>query len=630
MEKFNILDNEVAFDEDFEKYILIYNLRNVLCEKYRLKYLKLDIKVSTMDELMQYMSNIVNFMHGEFNDVADEAMNVLTQFQIFDKSITEILSHCKSINLFHRQMQTYSDELKAVFEDIERTKRENAYDAASSVEGYYLNVWSTSSWDVLAADLINDHEERRVKKQQQKTFDRAMKIQDRMVNNMFNKEADNLRKDIYNTICKYGTDVIKEVFDYCTSTLISQNRLSYGINEHLKKEKAENILANLQRIQDENIKKEQICASLVAYPFSEVVHFYIFDHTKDEFDEYVRLAKFLKMESTAIDNCLKKCPDLKNSDDKYVKLINKLDPNYIQSIELDGETIREIEYNASVNEVCAKKLFNKTYNETYNLFFFAGSMIGKVKEQDRLNGHILIDCPTSLRKSLNASKMDIRLYKQNANQTLVEVTTTCKNDGIGVFKSAENWNRLLHEEVERKLSLSSNSTNNESIQNTANNPSEEVSNTKVDNGTNTIDSNRLNTEVDDKNIDQTTNIFNTKTNQNTSMAVTSSDFTIKESIPFNVNYDKVFDEFAYESFLVGKIEKKDKENGHIIVKCPKNFFQMILQMCGPATIDIKVSKISEEEAVADITSSSRSKGTLAQPTFVWKNILLGKVKRRLN
>ena len=57
---------------------------------------------------------------------------------------------------------------------------------------------------------------------------------------------------------------------------------------------------------------------------------------------------------------------------------------------------------------------------------------------------------------------------------------------------------------------------------------------------------------------------------------------------------------------------------------------MILQLSGPATIDIKISEQNETETVVDIISTAKHKGFFSDPTLIWKNILIKKVKKRLH
>lgn len=62
---------------------------------------------------------------------------------------------------------------------------------------------------------------------------------------------------------------------------------------------------------------------------------------------------------------------------------------------------------------------------------------------------------------LNTTIIDIKITKQNINQTLVEISSLCKNDGNGVLKSPQKWKEKLLIEVNKKLGNKIENTNQE-------------------------------------------------------------------------------------------------------------------------------------------------------------------------
>lgn len=462
METFHILNKSISFDENFLKYISIYNVQCNLCDEYSQKYNSMNQQINTMQELIEYITNLVDFMHNEFITSADNVLNLLAQFQILDKSLIDITSHCKSINDFHKHIQYYNNELNNLLNKVNNMKRENAISAANSVQGNYIGILSTSMWDLLVADLMNDRETRRVEKKQERTYNMAMKYQNMVFDKSLNKHSSELQKEIQEKMYKYGILVIEEMFDYCVDILISENKLSNSIREHLQKEKANTIINNLERIQDENIKQEQIIIALQAYPFSEEVHSKILEYITNNIEEYIRFIRYIKGENIIVKISISKHSNLiKDADNNYIKILRMLGENdtyykkYINAIENNNLS----DTNNSIKKDLVKNIykfndidnisFDKDYKYVFDVFIYASHSIGKIEKQDRINGHIILNRSLSIWQMTPPTTIDIKISKINENKTNVTISTFSKYGAI--LGSPLVWKNKILKKVNQKI-----------------------------------------------------------------------------------------------------------------------------------------------------------------------------------
>lgn len=479
MEKFNILNQELTFDDDLIKYMNIYNDKNKWIDEYIKKYSLLNMPVSNENEFFDFLNNFRLFIVEHIKVTADNLLNILVNFQIFDKSAEDIIYHCKSIGDFNNLLQQYKHEFELLLEKIENDKRKLAQDTANQVEGYYTNIISSSAWDIIAIETFNDIEEIRTQKKQQKVYNRMMSMQDRESAKMFKKALPPIQEEIYSQSKIYGINAINEMFDYCISLLISENKLKNDIIENLQIEKSTNILNNINRIQDISIQNEQIIIALMADPFSINVHSRLLDNLQSTQDisEYIRFIKFIHFENNVLGICENKCTNLENEQDKYVKIINAIDENYIANVISKANTIEDIENsNPSEQLSISKKIFYMNYDKVYDTFLYASNTLGKILEQDKSKGHIVVKCSMSLNNILNPATIDIKIIKQNANQTIVEISSLCKTDGMGVLKSPQKWKEKLLEEVNKKLGNDNTNQNSitQPIENTTNKIENEI------------------------------------------------------------------------------------------------------------------------------------------------------------
>lgn len=457
MEKFNILKQELSFDDDLIKYMNIYNKKEHWLDEYTIKYNSLNSTVSSMDELKKYIDSHKEFIIREYNLIADKFLNILVQNQIYDKSSNYIISNNESVKQFenlisniYREINKYLD---MSYKQLEQYKSEAAERAESAYDEYYTNVISSSAWDIIVAETFNDIEATRVAKKRQRLYNRDARLLENALNRDINKMAKNFQMKIEDTLYKGGFLIIKEMFLFCLKILISNNKLSSSVLDNLQHERAENILNNIGKINDNDTINEQLIIALNADPFSIDIHSKLLDNIQSDEDitEYIRFIKFIGFENTTLEICENMCTNLENEQDKYVKIINAIDEKYITNIISKANTIEDIENsNPSIKSSISKKIFYMNYDKVYNAFLYASNMIGKkILEEDKTKGHIVVNLNTVL----NPVTTDINIIKKNANQTIVEVSSFCKADGASIIKSSLNWKEKLLEEVYKKLGI---------------------------------------------------------------------------------------------------------------------------------------------------------------------------------
>ena len=212
-------------------------------------------------------------------------------------------------------------------------------------------------------------EARKAERKQQRIYKYAVNKQVKEYTKLNNEYATSQQQNLQEKAFIFGISAINEMFDYCIDILILNEKLSLDIKDHLQKQKTENILSNILRVQDENIKQEQLIIAFEADPFSNEVHSKIIDYIKQDIEEYIRLVKFIKCEDIILEICQTKCDDFNNENNKYVKIINLLDKEYIKSIISKANTIEEIEdSNPNINLSISKKLFYMDFNKVFDVF----------------------------------------------------------------------------------------------------------------------------------------------------------------------------------------------------------------------------------------------------------------------
>lgn len=610
METFNILGKSISFDEDFSQYTNIQKKKFDYCKIFSDKYNNLISKqqINTMNEFIDYISYTRKFMDEEFYSMSNEILNILSEYNIFDKSNTDIISNCRTKNNFVENTNSYMRYIKDLFSKMEQKRAEVYFEAERTANKIYqpdyIGVITSSAWVAVTTDIRNEKEEYRTERKRENFVNKELKRVDKQLTNIADKDARELVQKFQESTFNYGILAICEMFEYCVSILIYENKLSFNIKKHLQKEKANNILSNLERAQDKNVKNEQLIIAFEADPFSSEIHSKIIDYIKDDIEEYIRLVKFIKCEKTILQICQKKCTNFNNENDKFVKIINLLDEKYIKNIISKANTIEDIENsNPNINLSISKKIFYMEFNKIFEAFLYAGNIIGKIQEQDKINGHIVVKCSMSLKNILNPTTIDIKIHKQNANQAIVEISSLCRSDGAGILQSPQKWKEKLLEEVYKKLDNNVENTN------------------KID--SNNIE--KVNKPLDNniKNVNRTVD-NNVKNNPKTQIPETIYKFNNTEKLTFRNDYKYVFDVFIYASYFIGKTTKQDRINGQIIINRPLS----ILEMTPPTTIDIKINKIDETKTEVTISTLSKNAQILGTP-LVWKKKLLEQVYKKI-
>ena len=467
METFNILKQKLTFDDDLIKYMNIYNAKENWINEYTKKYNSLNNKVNSLDELYAYINNNKDFIISECTLIAEKLLDIFVQNQIYDKSTKDIISNNESvqqldvlISNINKQINNY---LNISNKKLEQAKVEAAEDAQNAYFEYYTNVISTSAWDVIVAETFNDLEATRVAKKRQRYYDKQARLLERSTARDINNMAQHFQVQIQGAFYKGGILIIEEMFLFCLKILISNNKLSSLVLENLQSEKAENILNNINRIQDNNVINEQLIIALMANPFSSDIHTKLLDiiQSTQDISEYIRFIKFIHFENNVLGICENKCTNLENEQDKYVKIINAIDENYIANVISKANTIEDIENsNPSEQLSISKKIFYMNYDKVYDTFLYASNTLGKILEQDKSKGHIVVN----LNNVLNPVATDIKIIKQNVIETVVEISSFCKTDGLSVIKTSFKWKEKLLEEVYKKLDFHKEEHNEESEQ----------------------------------------------------------------------------------------------------------------------------------------------------------------------
>lgn len=449
MESFQVLNNNISFSDDIKKLVNLHRKEQDSYNEYNLRYISMSKSVNDINELIDYINDLMEFMKYEFNYSANKILDIFADYKIFDKKIEDIIIQCTSITEFSRHLEYYTSEINKLINKINNYIREVANEAANDVEGAYINIISNSVWSLTVADIMNAKEERRVEKEREKRYNWMVKMQTREYYASLNKGAKNLQEEIYKKMYKYGVQAIKEMYHYCIVTLINNNCLAEEVQEYMQEEKSKVILSNLERTNDEEIKKQQLVQSLKYSPFLKEVHACIIEYiNENEINEYIKLINLLDIKKDIIEICTMKCKELKNDEDKYVKIINKIDSQYINSLHLDGPkicdyTIEEYDLNLGTSEF--KKLFNMSIDKVYGILIEASKKIGKINEETNNLDKIIINCPIklSLKEIIKESEIKILLKKRNANQTIAYISGTSQDKN----ESALKYEYLLLNEI---------------------------------------------------------------------------------------------------------------------------------------------------------------------------------------
>lgn len=292
--------------------------------------------VTTMDELLKYLETILSFMKDEFNSSADGVINILVKKQIYDKNTDEIIDNCKTIRSFTnyyedatRQIGEYVRNMSNQYEQIKIQKAQEATDA---YDPYYIGVISTSSWDVLMADLLNDKEERNTAKKRQRYYDREMRVANSQLTSIANNYAIEVKQTLQHDIYEYGVQAITEMYNYCVIMLIQEGKLPSNLLENLQKSKSKNILQNIDKIENDDERKAQIVVSLQADPFNIDTNKMTLENSIANLEDYLKFVKFIKYEDIISEVCVKEYAQTNN--ENYLKIVKELGGERFLSIYL--------------------------------------------------------------------------------------------------------------------------------------------------------------------------------------------------------------------------------------------------------------------------------------------------------
>lgn len=495
METFNLLNNTVSFDSELSKVSDIYIQSYKTIELFKSVYNTMKYEqLKDYDEFVKYVQKMEAFMFNEFESISSKVLDILVQYQIYDKTTNDIKVKSKTLPYFSSYMRDLvrnaNNFMDSTLSNLNDMYYESSKKAINSVDPNYLNIWSNSGWSLFVADVMNITEEWKTDKKRQVIYNINARKGEKQIQSKVDEFVAKTQIDIQTNLYTFGILAIKELYDIGIDILIEENKISNAVQEHLQKEKCSNILSNLDRIQDENIKKQQTLVALQLYPFTETIHSKILDFDIDNIQEYTRLIKFIKCENMVLSACVLKHTNISNNE-KYENILKQLGDNYYQMYldrirnqnENIGNTENTTKNNASNTKDNSNNLFNTKlyesedskkqisynldYTSIFDIFYVSASSLGKIEIQDKANGHIVAKTNMNVTKMISFATIDITIRKITDNETIVNINVLTPNNNTPM-KSGPKWLQLLLNEVNKRLNPSNNSnvqTNNVNTQN---------------------------------------------------------------------------------------------------------------------------------------------------------------------
>lgn len=495
METFNLLNNTVTFDSELSKVSDIYIQSYKTIELFKSVYNTMKYEqLKDYDEFVKYVQKMEAFMFNEFESISSKVLDILVQYQIYDKTTNDIKVKSKTLPYFSSYMRDLvrnaNNFMDNTLSNLNDMYYESSKKAINSVDPNYLNIWSNSGWSLFVADVMNITEEWKTDKKRQLIYNINARKGEKQIQSKVDEFVAKTQIDIQTNLYTFGILAIKELYDIGIDILIAENKISNAVQEHLQKEKCSNILSNLDRIQDENIKKQQLLVALQLYPFTETIHSKILDFEIDNIQEYIRLIKFIKCENMVLNACVLKHTNISNNE-KYENILKQLGNNYYQMYldkirnqnENIGNTENITKNNASNTKDNSNNLFNTKlyesedskkqisynldYTSIFDIFYVSASSLGKIETQDKANGHIVAKTNMNVTKMISFATIDITIRKITDNETIVNINVLTPNNNTPM-KSGPKWLQLLLNEVNKRLNPSNNSnvqTNNANTQN---------------------------------------------------------------------------------------------------------------------------------------------------------------------
>lgn len=495
METFNLLNNTVSFDSELSKVSDIYIQSYKTIELFKSVYNTMKYEqLKDYDEFVKYVQKMEAFMFNEFESISSKVLDILVQYQIYDKTTNDIKVKSKTLPYFSSYMRDLvrnaNNFMDSTLSNLNDMYYESSKKAINSVDPNYLNIWSNSGWSLFVADVMNITEEWKTDKKRQLIYNINARKGEKQIQSKVDEFVAKTQIDIQTNLYTFGILAIKELYDIGIDILIEENKISNAVQEHLQKEKCSNILSNLDRIQDENIKKQQTLVALQLYPFTETIHSKILDFDIDNIQEYTRLIKFIKCENMVLSACVLKHTNISNNE-KYENILKQLGDNYYQMYldkirnqnENIGNTENTTKNNASNTKDNSNNLFNTKlyesedskkqisynldYTSIFDIFYVSASSLGKIETQDKTNGHIVAKTNMNVTKMISFATIDITIRKIKDNETIVNINVLTPNNNTPM-KSGPKWLQLLLNEVNKRLNPSNNSnvqTNNVNTQN---------------------------------------------------------------------------------------------------------------------------------------------------------------------
>lgn len=339
MEKFNILNHTISFEEGIVEYIKIRQMQYSYKVNFVSRYYSTPRKnITTIEEFVTYVQDLYNNgFSQEFMKLSEELVNLYIKYNIYDVSKELIqaqnsrylTAHLVKLNPIFDEIKEFISQVQQNISDMEG-KWQNIVNEA--VPGHYFNMYSSSYTDLLLNDYFNHKEEKRVEKKRNRLYtENASKTVNDYLTQiipLYYEYIDTIQQIIYEDVI----EAINSIYENCALDLVARRKIS-PFSQYTNSLKSESILANIDKITDKKVIEEQLVNLLQIDPLNIDIHPKVIEFiTYNDIPEYAKLIKFLELQNAIFymyaDNYSKKEPKNKELNDKYLNILKLLKNNF--------------------------------------------------------------------------------------------------------------------------------------------------------------------------------------------------------------------------------------------------------------------------------------------------------------
>lgn len=326
MKTFKILNHTLDFDEGVIDYVKIMQDANSYKLKFNDRYMARPKKnINSLEEFVLYVQELYNNgFSQEYMKLSEELVNLYIKYGIYDMpkdmiqalNVSSLNRHLKNLEPILDEITTFSTQVKQGFDDIE-TKWE--YYVNDAIQGHYFDVYSSSYSDILLNDYFNHKEEKRVEKKRQQLYNENVgKTKNDYISQIIPlcyEYINKIEQLIYNDVMQ----TIDAMYKKCAMDLVAKAKIK-PFGDYTNSLKSNAILDNINKIDNKEIKKEQLVNALQMDILNPLVHLKIIEYITDEdIQSYIELVKFFKLENMIFYFYFENCA---NGEQKNI-LINK-------------------------------------------------------------------------------------------------------------------------------------------------------------------------------------------------------------------------------------------------------------------------------------------------------------------